>query len=165
MRVTVRERKMPADSDIRPAIPADASAVAACVHAAYQHYVPRIGKPPAPMLDDYADTIRRHRVFVLEVNSSITGAVVLVVDSGRALLDNVAVHPEHQGSGLGRKLIAFAEKEALALGFPAIELYTHELMSENLALYRELGYAEFARETEEGYKRIYMRKLLAPAVG
>ena len=45
-------------------------------------------------------------------------------------------------------------------GFTAIELYTHELMTENIALYRRLGYEEFARRAEKGYKRVYMRKAL-----
>ena len=35
------------------------------------------------------------------------------------LLDNVAVrHPERQGEGLGRQLMAFVENEALNQGFP-----------------------------------------------
>ena len=62
--------------------------------------------------------------------------------------------------GFGRRLISHAEEEARRLGFAAIELYTHELMSENIALYQRLGYEEFARQTEKGYNRVYMRKQL-----
>ena len=36
----------------------DAPVVRDVVHAAYAHYIARIGKPPGPMLDDYA---RAHR--------------------------------------------------------------------------------------------------------
>ena len=39
---------------IRAATPADAPAVAEIVDQAYRHYITRIGKPPGPMLDDYA---------------------------------------------------------------------------------------------------------------
>jgi hypothetical protein len=39
---------------IRPAQPADRAAVEMIVRAAYSPYVARIGKPPGPMLDDYA---------------------------------------------------------------------------------------------------------------
>ena len=35
---------------IRPAVTGDAAAVRDVVHAAYAHYVARIGKPPGPML-------------------------------------------------------------------------------------------------------------------
>ena len=145
---------------LRPATPADARAVAACVAAAYQIYVERLGKPPGPMLEDYDDVLRRHRVFVFEGDGTIAAALVLVIEPDRALLDNVAVLPQFQGSGLGRSLIAHAEAEAKRLGYKAIELYTHELMHENIALYRRLGYREFARRTEKGYNRVYMRKPL-----
>ncbi len=40
-------------------------AVAACVAAAYGVYIERMGRPPGPMLDDYAEVIARHRVFVI----------------------------------------------------------------------------------------------------
>ena len=39
------------------------------------------------------------------------------------LLDNVAVrHPERQGEGLGRRLMASVENEALNQGFSSLEL-------------------------------------------
>ena len=146
---------------MRPATAADARGIAACVNAAYQHYVMRMGKRPGPMLEDYDEIVRRHRVFVLEDEGAVIAALVLVIEPDRALLDNVAVLPQFQGRGLGRQLIAHAEAEARRLGFSAIELYTHELMRENLALYARLGYQEFARKTEKGYNRVYMRKPLA----
>ncbi len=128
--------------------------------AAYRPYIARIGKPPGPMLADYADVIAWYRVFVAEDEARIVGLVVLVTEGEHALLDNVAVHPDMQGRGLGRRLIAFAEDEARRLGFGSIELYTHELMTENQALYARLGYREFDRRTEDGYPRVYMRKAL-----
>ena len=145
----------------RPATPADAQAVAACVDAAYGHYVARLGKRPGPMLEDYNDVLRRHRVFVLEDESMVVAAIVLIAEPERALLDMVAVLPQFQGRGLGRELIAHVEAVAKRLGYKAIELYTHELMHENIALYTRLGYREFARRTEKGYNRVYMRKPLA----
>ena len=42
---------------IRPARPGEADTLRDVVHAAYRHYIPRIGKPPGPMLDDYAARI------------------------------------------------------------------------------------------------------------
>ena len=113
------------------------------------------------MLDDYDDVVRRHRVCVLEDGGAIVAASVLIIEPERALLDNVAVLPKCQGRGLGRQLIAHAEAEAKRLGYKAIELYSHELMHENIALYTRLGYREFARKTEKGYNRVYMRKPLA----
>jgi ribosomal protein S18 acetylase RimI-like enzyme len=145
---------------IRPAEAADAPAVAACVTAAYGMYVARIGKPPGPMLDDYAAVIANHWVFVLTEAGVVVGALVLIRQAGGVLLDNVAVHPDHQGRGLGRRMIDFAEAEARRRGYAALDLYTHEAMTENVAMYRALGYAETGRRIEHGYPRVYMRKPL-----
>ena len=52
--------------DIRPATAADLGVVEAIVRAAYRPYVPRIGREPGPMGDDYGALIRDGRVHVLE---------------------------------------------------------------------------------------------------
>jgi ribosomal protein S18 acetylase RimI-like enzyme len=76
------------------------------------------------------------------------------------LLDNVAVAPAAQGSGLGRLLLEFAEHAATKAGYHAIKLYTNEAMMENIALYSRIGYAETHRVEEKRLRRVYMRKLL-----
>ncbi len=76
------------------------------------------------------------------------------------LLDNVAVAPAHQGRGLGRFLLAFAEEEALRQGFDSIYLYAQEVMTENIALYESIGYEEYARRREHDLPRVYLRKRL-----
>ena len=120
-----------------------------------------MSKRPGPMLENYDKALRQHRGFVLEEDGAIVAATVLIIEPERALLDMVAVSPKFQGRGLGRQLISHVEEEAKRLGYKAIELYTHELMRENIALYARLGYREFARKTEKGYNRVYMRKSLA----
>lgn len=144
----------------RPASERDASGVAACVNAAYQHYIERIGRPPGPMTEDYVKVIRERRVTVAESCGKITGVLVLAVTEEGFLLENVAVDPSHHGKGVGRTLIEFAEAEALREGFKSIYLYTHVKMTENQALYAKIGYAEFDRRTEKGLTRVYMRKSL-----
>lgn len=76
------------------------------------------------------------------------------------LLDNVAVDPIRQGSGVGRKLLAFAEQAALKAGYRSIRLYTNEAMTENIALYARIGYVETHRGEEKGLRRVYMTKQL-----
>lgn len=145
---------------VRAATAADAGAIASCVDAAYRHYIARIGKPPGPMRDDYADVVRRHRVLVAEVAGTVAGVLVLMQTANGILLDNLAVHPAHQRRGLGRRLLRLAESETRDAGHAHLELYTHELMRENIAFYRRAGYVETARRRELGYNRVYMRKLL-----
>ena len=53
-----------------------------------------------------------------------------------------------------------AESEARQLGYGHLDLYTHERMTENVALYARIGYTEVDRRTERGFPRVYMRKRL-----
>ena len=146
---------------IRPAHASDVAAVGQLVGAAYGHYVARLGKPPGPMLDDYARRVAESQVWLLEDEGGLAGILVLEdAEGGDLLLDNLAVAPAAQGKGHGRTLVAFAEAEARRRGSPALRLYTHVLMTENVEFYLRLGFEETHRITEKGYDRVYMAKRL-----
>jgi ribosomal protein S18 acetylase RimI-like enzyme len=145
---------------IRAAIPDDAPRIAQLIQLAYEQYIPRIGKPPGPMLDDYERRVAEGVVWIIEEGPRLAGLIVLISKSDHLLLDNVAVAPSHQGRGLGRRLLAFAESFALKRGYREIRLYTHEVMVESQRLYARLGYEETDRRNEAGYRRVFMRKLL-----
>lgn len=145
---------------IRPATTHDLAAVEAIVASAYGGYVDRIGAKPGPMLDDYAALIADGVVHVVERNGSVDGLLVLIAETDAMLLDNVAVRPEAKGLGLGRVLIEFAERSAIAAGYRTIRLYTHELMTENQALYGRIGYVETHRALDEGLRRVFFSKNL-----
>ena len=145
---------------LRPARAEDAASVAACVAAAYRHYVARIGMPPGPMTEDYEAVIRDFQVTVAEHGDQIVAVLVLALADEGFLLENIAVVPEHQGRGLGKRLLELAELEARRQGFDSIYLYTNELMTEDQEIYRRRGYIEYARRTESGLHRVYMRKQL-----
>jgi len=145
---------------IRPASSADWPAVERIVRAAYTKYVARIGKPPGPMNDDYAARIAQQAVWLLIASGEIAGILVLLEEDDHLLLDNVAVDPRHQGSGIGRALIDFAEQEARRRGHAEIRLYTHQAMHENIVLYPRLGYEETGRGEQAGFQRVFFRKIL-----
>jgi len=145
---------------IRTATPEDKPHIEDLARDAYQAYVPRIGREPAPMRDDYGALISAGQVFVAEEGGQILGVLVLKDEPGTLLLDNVAVRPEAQGRGCGGSLIRFAEAEARRRGFSSIRLYTNEAMIENILYYGRLGFAETHRDEEKGFKRVYMRKCL-----
>ena len=145
---------------IRAATAADVPAVAEVVDQAYRHYIARMGKPPGPMLDDYSARVLEGVVWVLEERAVIAGVIVLLPTTDYLLLDNIAVSPARQGLGLGRRLLAFAEAEALQRGYHEIRLYTHQTMVENQRLYGSIGYEETGRGTEAGYDRVFMCKQL-----
>ncbi len=144
----------------RSATAGDATGIAACVRAAYSPYIERIGQAPGPMLDDYDQVVRDHWVHVIEEDGEILGALVLIEKDGGLLLDNVAVVPSRHGEGIGRRLLEHAESEACRLGYRDLDLYTHERMTENIAMYERIGYVEVDRRTEHGFPRVYMRKRL-----
>jgi GNAT superfamily N-acetyltransferase len=145
----------------RTATPDDAGRVAACVAAAYAHYIDRNGLVPGPMREDYREVLHESQVTVVERGGDIVAVLVLKVAEEGFLLDNVAVDPAHQGTGLGRWLLERSESEARRQGFDSIYLYTQEAMTENLALYEGIGYVEYARRREIGLSRVYLRKQLA----
>jgi ribosomal protein S18 acetylase RimI-like enzyme len=148
---------------IRHAVPSDAAAVTACVESAYEKWIAVIGKKPSPMLQNYNEVLKREQVFVSQVADEVAGVLVLSITNEGFLLDTVAVKPHSAGRGLGGKLLELAESEAIGQGFSAIYLYTHERMVENLLWYRRRGYVEYARRNEQGYSRVYMRKMFNAA--
>jgi GNAT superfamily N-acetyltransferase len=145
---------------IRQASSSDALSVERIVRAAYAKYVARIGKPPGPMNDDYAARIAQQAVWLLIASGEIAGILVLLEEDDHLLLDNVAVDPRHQGKGIGRALIDFAEQEARRRGHAEIRLYTHQAMHENIVLYPRLGYEETGRGEQAGFQRVFFRKTL-----
>lgn len=138
----------------------DAASVAELVSVAYGHYVARIGRPPSPMCEDYAEVISTRAVTIAEHAGSIVGVIVLAVTGEGFLIENVAVHPSRQGTGIGKALLGFAEGQAQRAGFDSVYLYTHEKMNENRVLYASIGYVQYERRPSDA-PRVYMRKQLA----
>jgi ribosomal protein S18 acetylase RimI-like enzyme len=144
--------------DPRPATAADLPAIREVVGAAYARYLSRMDQPPAPMLADYGAAVDAGQLWV--TGQPVAGLIELT-EAGDALhVGNVAVHPGSQGTGLGRLLMDFAERRSILLGLTRLSLYTNEVMTENQAIYTHLGFREVDRHTEDGYRRIYMEKLL-----
>jgi ribosomal protein S18 acetylase RimI-like enzyme len=146
---------------IRRATPADAAAIAALTDAAYAKYVPRMGRKPQPMTVDYHQMVAAHPVWVLHVEQALAGVLVLEHEPDTLLIYSVAIHPDCQRRGFGRRLLAWAEQEAQQAGYSNIRLYTNALMDENIALYKSLGYHETHREPFNGLFIVHLSKPLA----
>lgn len=146
---------------IRPALASDVPIIMAIVEEAYAEYVPRIGRRPGPMDDDYDTRVGAGEVHVAEDSDDVAGLLVFLPLDNKGLLDNVAVATRARGTGVGRLLIAHAENLARQAGFAEIILYTHVKMTENLRIYPHLGYHETHRITEKGFDRVYFAKSLS----
>ena len=143
---------------IRLATGPDVDAVSECVAASYQMYVSRIGKKPAPMLDDYSALIEAGSVWVLPMDQTIAGLIVLWPLEGHLYVDNIAVRPERQGEGIGSQLLDHADTLARQQNLSEIRLYTNEAMTENVSYYPKRGFFETHRAEQNGYQRIFYRR-------
>jgi len=54
----------------------------------------------------------------------------------------------------------FAEVRTRHCGLKEIQLYANELMRENIAFYKNLGYQKTDRRLDSGFKRVFMKKAL-----
>lgn len=139
---------------IRLATAADVTAVHALVESAYRGEAARRGwTHEADLLDgqrtdaDALGTIITdpvQRILVAEAGDAIIGCVQIAKAAGEtAYLGLLSVDPQRQTRGLGSRLIAAAEAEALAT-FAArrIEMTVIRQRTELIAYYRRRGYAE-----------------------
>jgi GNAT superfamily N-acetyltransferase len=145
---------------LRLATAVDLSDLREIAAAAYAVYLPRIGRPPAPVTADYAGATGRGEVWVAAGDDEIAGLIVLVPQPDHLLLENIAVRPAAQGRGIGGRLLALAEQEAARLGLGEIRLYTNAAMTENLAYYPRHGYALTHRAEQDGFQRVFFAKRL-----
>lgn len=136
----------------------DVTAIRRVAEQAYRIYVKDLGGPPAPMIADFARHIDQDWVIVFQLDDVIAGYAILIDDGERALLDNIAVDPSHQGKGIGRALVDEVERETASRGHGHLELYTNVVMTKNVRWYRTLGFVETKRVIEGGFHRIYMSK-------
>jgi GNAT superfamily N-acetyltransferase len=153
-----------ADPIVRPASTADAADALACVVDAFSPYIERMGKPPGPMLLDYPALIDAGCVWVAERGARIEGVLVQFETPDGFYVDTVASSARARGTGVGRTLLEFAEREAARRGFASIYLCTNSKMTENQVFYPKIGYVEYDRKNEAGYDRVfYPKSLPAPS--
>jgi N-acetylglutamate synthase-like GNAT family acetyltransferase len=145
---------------LRRAAATDADAIAALVGAAYEKYIPRIGRKPYPMTVDYEDAVETKTVWVAEEDGQLCGALVLIPSGDHLLIENIAVAPASQGAGLGRRFLKLSEDEAARRGFSELRLYTNVRFTENIAIYIRHGYVETGRNEQNNLNVVFMRKTL-----
>jgi N-acetylglutamate synthase-like GNAT family acetyltransferase len=147
--------------ELRRATAEDVDSVRALVERAYGHYVERLGMRPGPLDFDYAAEVAQKEVWVRGDDGRLVAMLTVHAEPDHLAVDNVAVDPSVQGTGRGRALLRYAEARARALGLDELRLFTHELMTENRAIYAHLGWEETARRAEDGFARVFFRKRIS----
>jgi GNAT superfamily N-acetyltransferase len=146
---------------MRQAVLSDAPAIRTLTHLAYAKWVPVIGREPVPMTVDYVKVVQEHRIDLVYLDDALVALIETVPKADHLLIESVAVLPSFQGRGLGRQLMAHAERICAALGLGEIRLYANKLFVENLQLYLRLGYRVDREEEFKGGLLVHMSKPIA----
>lgn len=79
-------------------------------------------------------------------SGKLVASVYAEVRGARGYFGMLAVDPQRQGNGLGRKMVEAAEEYCRGKGCAAMDLTVLSLRQELLPIYRRLGYVESGKE-------------------
>jgi GNAT superfamily N-acetyltransferase len=148
------------DFVLRLAETSDTAAVTSVVRAAYSKWTPVLGREPLPMRADYERNIQDHRIEVLIRNGEVAAVLETIDRPDHVWIENIAVSPELQRNGLGRRLLVHAESRAIDLGLSNVRLLTNAAFESNITLYGRVGYVIDRTEPFMGGATVYMSKRL-----
>jgi GNAT superfamily N-acetyltransferase len=99
-------------------------------------------------------------VFVIaELGDEVVGCGgVQCLDQATAEVKRMWVSPAARGFGLGKRLLARLEHEAVALGRRRVVLDTNEVLGEAIAMYRSSGYTAIERYSDNPYAHHWFEK-------
>jgi GNAT superfamily N-acetyltransferase len=117
--------------------------------------------PLTQTLPEMEADFERQKILKASLDGRIVGSVRAHVREGTCHVGRLAVHPDHQGRGLGARLLHAIEER-----FPSVaryELFTGQRSERNLYLYKKHGYVELRRETgpTPGSCLVYLEKRVA----
>lgn len=125
------------DMTIRPFLPADETAVVALWHRC------NLVRPPNdPHTDIALKRLAQPDLLLVAVDgATVIGTVMVGYDGHRGWINYLAVAPDHQRLGIGRALVAEAERQLAALGCPKVNLQVRTTNRAVVGFYQALGYA------------------------
>src|SRR3569623_1485025 len=112
------------------------------------------------MRTNYAEAITQHRFDLVDDAGRLVGLIETALRDGHQWIENIAVLPEAQGRGLGRRLLAHAETLAREANQPQTRLLTNAAFADNVALYKRTGYVIDREEPFMNGITVYMCKEL-----
>lgn len=153
---------MPEPLVLRRANTADVSAIRQLIRSAYAKWVPLIGREPLPMVANHERAVREHIVDLLEKGGELLALIEMILHDDHLLIENVAVRPDQQGSGLGQRILDHADDVARTSGLAEVRLYTNAAFTSNIAFYAKRGFEEYRRgAVVPGSTTVFMRKTLS----
>jgi ribosomal protein S18 acetylase RimI-like enzyme len=144
----------------RRAASSDKDAIVALQQAAYAQNRAIIGVEPLPLLADYDEILRRCECWLAEAGDMAEGCLILEWRDDDLLIWSAATHPRARGRGVGKALLAFAERRAGEEGRSLIRLYTGEALTHNIAWYARHGFVVERIEQMADRRVVHMKKKL-----
>lgn len=107
-----------------------------------------------PSHSAFENDINREELYVIEINSSVVGCIVisthmddeyvpidwLTPNANNIYIHRLAIHPKHQGQGHAKHLMDFAETYALQNQYKSVRLDTFSQNKRNQKFYKLRGY-------------------------
>ncbi|TIS57925.1 GNAT family N-acetyltransferase [Mesorhizobium sp.] len=115
-------------------------------------------------VESLRDKARQETGFLAMKDGRIVGCVFVLERADDLYVGKLAVEPDFQGQGIGRRLMWAAENSARSRNKAAIELQMRIELTGNHAAFARLGFREAERTAHKGYDRptsITMRKVLS----
>jgi ribosomal protein S18 acetylase RimI-like enzyme len=97
---------------------------------------------PQKDLDRHA-AVSPDLLLVADDDGRLVGTAMAAYDGHRGWLYYLATAPDRRGEGIGRALVAEAERRLLALGCPKVQLMVRPGNEGVLGFYDAIGYARF----------------------
>lgn len=149
------------EANLRRGTLADSETIRDLTRLAYAKWIPLIGREPIPMTVNYARAVVDHMIDLYEVDGEAVALIEVVPQEQHLLIENIAVRPDHQGSGIGALLLSHAETIARSLHLAKLRLYTNAAFVSNIEFYSRRGFEEFGRETlAVGGVVVHMKKMI-----
>jgi len=138
----------------------DMEAILQLQYAAYQSEALIHGdftiQPLKQTLDELIAEYHKGVILKATLDREIIGSVRAYAEVDTVYIGKLMVHPDHQGKGLGKRLLKTIEGKIHRQRF---ELFTSCKSDRNLHIYEKSGYVRFREETDEaGIRFVYLEK-------
>ena len=114
-------------------------------------------QPLRQTLYELVEEFQKSVILKAVIGDKIIGSVRAYADGDTVFIGKLIVHPDHQGKGLGKRLLIEIERKLHCKRF---ELFTALRSDRNINFYTKAGYTRLREETDEaGITFVYFEKL------